>query len=113
MTHPDNDRLHEQLIKLADIMETCEPGSEDFKYYNKEYKAICKILFPDMHPKKARKPNQRLISQLKPCDCGNKGWMHKQNLDGITIYCKQCDRTSKAMKTNELAVISWNETFKK
>lgn len=50
-----------QLVKLADIMETCEPGSKEYKYYAKEYRAYVKVAYPEMY-KKPRK--QRVVKGL-------------------------------------------------
>lgn len=106
----ERDRLHQQLIKLGDMM-------GDGLHYedpsiSREYKRICKILYPDMFPRKRRKPNQKLINTLKPCDCGQKGWTyHRHDKGTVSISCKKCLRNTGEQKSSKEAVKKWNSFF--
>lgn len=102
--------LHKDLIKLADILETCELGSQDFKYYNKEYRKIAKILFPEMY-RKLRKPSQKFLKTLTPCTCGCLTIKMKKS-GGYQICCNGCSRESEIKLTLPEARNSWNKTFK-
>lgn len=103
--------LHNQLVKCADILETCDVGDSDHTYYNKEYKKIAKLLYPDAYQSKKRKPTQSIIRTLKPCDCGEPGWKFMRFQNGVKIACKKCDRISELSQTNSQARDSWNNTF--
>jgi len=39
--------LSRELVKLADLMETCDYGDEYYQEYEKEYKYIFKKLYPN------------------------------------------------------------------
>ena len=112
MQKEERDRLHKELIKLADILETCEHGSSDRRYYEKEYRKVNKLLHPNAYPKKKRKPSQALLRTLTPCTCGNLKWrfIRKQN-DEVQFSCKECGRASEFCTTSALAIDSWNATF--
>ncbi len=43
-----------QLVKLADLMETCERGSREYKSYAREYRIYAKIVMPEMFNKKKK-----------------------------------------------------------
>lgn len=107
-------QLSDQLVKLADLMETCDYGDSNFKAYNKDYGKIARMLFPDAYPEKTRaprKPTRKMLAELTPCTCGEK--MFKWNFKDakITISCKSCERTGTAQVNNRLAITSWNQTF--
>ncbi len=116
--------LGDQLVRLADLLETCDPGDTDYKYYNKEYKKVAKALMPEMYPAKPRKPTQSIIRTLQKCSCGADGWKwcshgkyysHTQiPKGGVQILCKNpdCKRASAIMPTNKQAANSWNDSFK-
>jgi len=111
----ERSRLQNQLVKLADLMETCDYGDADHKEYNREYRKIAKILYPEMYrsqPPKRRMPSQKFIRTLMPCDCGEKTFRYKSNDNGIQILCKKCPRKSEILKTNSEARDSWNINLK-
>jgi hypothetical protein len=106
----NRDYLHRQLIKLGDMMGDGLHHEEP--WIAKEYTKIAKILYPEMYPRKQRKPTQSAIRTLRQCDCGNKGWTFERHPpDGVRFSCKQCSRKSEICKTNTLARDSWNNTF--
>lgn len=111
MDDKERARLNTELVKLADIIETCEHGDPDWNYYQGEYRKIAKILYPEMYPKQLRKPSQALIRTLTPCTCGEKTFRYKSNDKGRQFLCKKCERASEVCKTNALARDSWNNTF--
>lgn len=92
-------------------MGTCDHGDTDHRYYNKEYRKIAKLLYPEMYQKKLRKPRQDFIRTLTLCDCGERVFRYKSNHDGIQILCKSCHRKSGIEKTNAEARNSWNASF--
>lgn len=104
-------RLNNELVKLADIIETLDYEEPDYSYYQKEYRKVAKMLFPDRFPKKRRKPSQKLIRTLTLCSCGHEGWKLKRLEEGVQISCPNCDRKSDVKPTNAKARDSWNGTF--
>ena len=107
----DEDRLHRDLIKLADIMETCEPGSAEFKEYNREYKNIAKQLFPQMYKKSVKKEFSKYLKTLTNCTCGCKTIKVRKSAE-YQICCNACDRQSEVKLTLPEVRDSWNSTFK-
>lgn len=109
--------LADQLVKLADLMETCDPGDANHREYSREYKKISKALYPQMYKRvrKQRCPTQSIIKTLKPCDCGAEGWLFVRLCGKVKIGCRNedCKRTGEFKKTNPQARDSWNETFSK
>ena len=107
------DSLHKELIKLADILETCEIGSPEYKQYAKEYRKVAKILYPKMYRSNGlKKPKQSFIGTLKPCTCGNKTIRLRRVDDSrYQFSCSGCDRHSEPCYTQPLARDSWNKTF--
>lgn len=113
MTDEERNRLQKELMKLADMMETCDPGDAEYIEYSREYKKIAKVLFPNMYKKKKRKPSHALIQTLTKCKCGQEGWQLSRNnqTEKVTIFCETCKRTSGACDTNSEARDKWNDTF--
>jgi hypothetical protein len=107
----ERDRLHKELVKLADMLETCESGDANHKYYNNEYRKVAKLLYPEMYPHKRRKPDQKFIRSLHVCDCGEKLFTYRSSSDGVQILCVKCTRKSEIKETNAEARDSWNATF--
>jgi hypothetical protein len=108
----NNDSLHKDLVKLADILETCEPGSSDFNYYNHEYRKVAKILYPEMYKSKPRKPSRKFLNTLTRCTCGSQGIKIKRYISGgLEICCHGCGRMSELKLTLPEARDSWNKTF--
>jgi hypothetical protein len=106
------DGLHKELIKLADILETCEIGSDEYKQYSREYRKVAKILYPKMYRSNGqRKPSQPFIRTLKSCTCGSRVIKLRRDGDGVQFSCKDCERKSEVCKTQVLARDSWNKTF--
>ncbi len=107
--------LSNQLIKIADLMETCDHGDPFYKELNKDYKKIAKTLYPEMYKHEAksrrRKPNQKMINELTLCICGHKTFKYQANATGITISCPNCTRSVGPTTTNREAVTAWNNTF--
>lgn len=107
------DGLHKELVKLADILETCEIGSPEYKQYAKEYRKVAKILYPKMYRSNGlRKPKQSFIGTLKPCTCGSKTIKLRRVDDRYQFTCFTCDRHSEPCYTQSFARDSWNLTFK-
>jgi hypothetical protein len=107
------DGLHKELIKLADILETCEIGSDEYKQYAKEYRKIAKILYPKMYRSTGqRKPKKSFIGTLKNCTCGCKIIKLRRVDDRYQFSCTGCDRHSEPCYTHSFARDSWNLTFK-
>ncbi len=111
------DSLSAQLVKLADLMETCDPGDANHREYSREYKKVAKALYPDMYKgtRKQRRPTPNIIKTLMPCDCGAEGWMFIRMCNQVKIKCRneKCERNGEFKKTNPEARDSWNQTFTK
>jgi hypothetical protein len=106
------DGLHKELIKLADILETCEIGSPEYKNYVKEYRKVAKILYPDKYKANGqRKPRKSFIGTLKRCTCGS-NIIKLRRVDGKSQFSCNCGRQSESCDTQALARDSWNKTFK-
>ena len=108
------ERLSSELVKLADLMETCDYGDANHREYNRDYRRISKALYPEMYPSKPRgfkRPSKALLRTLKPCDCGRDGWRYVRNEKGAQFSCKGCGRTSEMLHTNVEARDSWNNSF--
>jgi ribosomal protein L44E len=106
----DKDRLHKDLIKLGDMMG--DGLHYEDPWIAKEYRKTAKALYPEMYPKKQRKPTQRIIKTLKVCNCGAIGWTFKRfPPDKVQLYCKGCDRHSEIVENNSMARDSWNASF--
>jgi hypothetical protein len=106
------DSLHKELVKLADILETCELGSPEYKQYSREYRKVAKTLYPDMYRANGqRKPRQPFIRTLKSCTCGCRVIRLRRDDNGVQFSCKDCDRKSEVCKTQPKARDSWNKTF--
>jgi hypothetical protein len=112
MDTEERDRLHKELVKLADILETCKEGSDDWKTYQREYRKVAKILYPEMYRNKTlRKPRPAFISTLKKCTCGTKTIRLRKTNGGYQFSCFACDIKSEVQATQALARDSWNKTF--
>jgi hypothetical protein len=93
MECPDSnkDRLHQQLIKLGDMMGAGMHHEEP--WIEREYRRVAKQLYPEMFPRKKRKPSQQFIRTLKECDCGQKGWTFTRYATGsVGLKCKSCGK---------------------
>ena len=107
----ERDRLHQQLIKLGDMM--ADGLHYEDPSISREYRKVSKLLYPEMYPKKKRKPSQSLIRTLKECDCGQKGWTFKRyNNETVGIRCKSCGKTTGECVSNTDACKKWNALFK-
>ncbi len=101
-------RLHKDLIKLGDMM--ADGLHYEDPSISREYRKISKALFPEMYPKKFRKPNRKLVNSLKECNCGAKGWQwRKYNNGNVGFCCKNCGKETGECKTNTEARDKWNK----
>ena len=97
----DRDFLHNQLVKLADMMGDGLHYEPDGKWISKEYKKIFNQLYPEQK-KEARKnksdrTNEQMkkLLEIKSCSCGGK---LKQSRSGSKIvYCEFCNKRLKAV----------------
>ena len=108
------EELGKELIKLADIMETCEPGSSELKSYNREYRKVAKLLYPELYQKKRilRKLSHKFAFTLTPCTCGNKSIRYTCDENGnYRFKCDNCLRESEWCETTAKTRDSWNATF--
>lgn len=100
--------LHEQLIKLGDMMG--EGMHHDDPSIEKEYRRVAKLLYPEMYPRKKRRPSQQLISTLIKCTCGQEGWTYTRYKNGsVGIKCKNCGRQTGECIDNLRARDKWND----
>lgn len=107
----ERDRLHKQLVKLGDMM--ADGLHYDEPWISTEYRKISKILFPEMYPKKIKKPTSKLLKTMKYCDCGYIGWTYTKYPNGnIGFKCNQCGKSTGECETNIIARDKWNNLFK-
>ncbi len=104
----ETDRLHQQLIKLGDMMG--DGLHHEDPWISREYRKVLKALHPEMFPSKKRKPSQKLIRTLIPCTCGAKGWVFVRFNEGkVGIKCKDCQRATGECNSNTEACENWNK----
>ena len=78
----------------------------------REYKQICKQLYPEMYPRKKRsftnKPSKALKRTMKPCICERRqfGWERKDSK--VRFFC-ECGITTDFYTKNSLARDEWNK----
>lgn len=94
----DNTFLHNQLIKLGDMIGDGLHNEPDGRWIEKEYKKIAKIVIPELREqekerrkKKAIHIDEQMIKLLswKKCDCGGN---LKQSRSGSKVgYCEKCN----------------------
>ncbi|MEA3295803.1 MAG: hypothetical protein U9Q27_01505 [Patescibacteria group bacterium] len=98
------------MIKLGDLIAEDDEWGADRDYYNREYRRVAKILYPEMYPVRKRKPSQQLINTLKPCNCGANGWAWKRYAENkVGFCCKKCNESTGAYSTNAKARDVWNK----
>lgn len=97
----DRDFLHNQLVKLGDMMGDGLHHESDGKWIEKEYSKIFNQLYPEhkkeLRKKKADRINEQIknLLETKTCPCGGK---LKQSRSGsIILYCEVCDNRFKAV----------------
>ena len=88
----DRDILHQQLIRLGDMMGDGLHLEKDGRWIAREYKRISRVLFPEMFPKKNTTERDKAIAEWckdNPCkDCGGK---FKQTRKGsMRVVCTEC-----------------------
>ena len=105
----DRAYLHKQLIKLGDMMG--DGLHHEDPSISAEYRKVAKALFPEMYPKKKRKPSKTFIRNISRCPCGALSLKLKTEKEGITIYC-ECGKTTTPKATRIKARDSWNRMLK-
>lgn len=88
----DRDFLHSQLVKLGDMMGDGlhhEPGGG---WISREYNKICRILFPDMIPKKDySKKNEAVRKWCNSHQCSQcKGVLKQTRSGSLRVVCQDC-----------------------
>lgn len=88
----ENERLHEQLVKLGDMMGDGlhhEPGGA---WISREYTKICRILYPEMFPKKDfTKRNKAVSAWCETHKCQMcKGELKQTKSGSLRVKCKDC-----------------------
>lgn len=109
------DNASHQLVKLADLMETCDYGDRQWRYYQSEYRKYAKILFPEAYKKKSgttRKPSAKFVNTLLQCSCGSdRVSMNTDKALGVSFDCPDCSRAGAIGKNKSIARDNWNKTF--
>ncbi len=112
------DKMHERLVRLADMMEM-EADSDDQSFYkelSKEYRAIMKELYPEIvknKPGKLRKPSNRFLATLAKCTCGKStGWTFHSNNLKKHFSCPVCHKQGEADVNLSKARDNWNNVNK-
>jgi len=109
LTDDEWNRLHNQLIKLGDLIAADDEWGSQRDEYNKEYRAVAKLLYPEMFKTKIRKPNQRFINTLSPCICGSTSFKYKVHDSMVQITCAKCNIEGEIRLTKTQARDSWNK----
>lgn len=84
----DKDFLLRQLVKLGDMMGDGLHYEADGKWISREYNRICRILYPEMFPKKDFTQRNNAVAQ----------WC-------VEHRCHQCDGELKQTKSGSLRVV--------
>lgn len=98
----NDDFLHDQLIKLGDMMGDGLHHEPDGKWITKEYSKIFNALYPEVRKerraKKAIATNESMAKLLeqKNCTCG--GSLKQSRSGSIIAYCNTCNKRYKATK---------------
>jgi hypothetical protein len=58
LTEEERERLLHQLTQLGDLIGSDDEWGSQRKEYNREYRRIAKLLFPEMYPSKKRKTSK-------------------------------------------------------
>ena len=112
LTDSEWDRLHRQLVILGDLIGNDDEYGSARAEYNREYRKIAKILYPEMYKTKARKPDQRFVNTLMSCICGSTSLKYKIHNSMIQITCAKCDIEGEVKLTKNEARDSWNKIIK-
>lgn len=89
----DREFLSNQLIKLGDMMGDGLHHEPDGKWISQEYRRICRILYPEMFPKKDfTQRNQAVAKWCESHKCSRCGGELKQTKSGsLRVICKDCN----------------------
>ena len=97
----DRDFLHNQLVKLGDMMGDGLHHEPEGKWISKEYNKIFNLLYPEQKKEARKNKSDRINEQMKnlletkSCSCGGK---LKQSRSGsIIVYCEVCNNRFKAV----------------
>lgn len=98
----DREFLHNQLIKLGDMMGDGLHYEPDGKWISKEYRRISKILFPEMFPKRDFSFRDNKVAEwCKSHKCDKCGDELKQTKSGaLRVVCLNC-KTKYQLKTQK------------
>lgn len=97
--------LHEQLIKLGDMMGDGLHYESDGKWIQKEYQKVLYALYPDIKKRKAEasttRNNQRAkkVIMENKCTCG--GILHQTRNGSLTLGCMVCENRFKIKKAKK------------
>lgn len=95
-----NEYLYNQLIKLGDMMGDGLHHEPDGKWIEKEYRAICKVLFPERFKEVRKKKSfvidnfMKRVEEEKKCDCG--GSLKQSRKGSYSCHCLTCSKKYKA-----------------
>lgn len=92
-------RLHQQLVRLGDMMGDGLHYEPDGKWIEKEYQQVLYALYPDIKKRKQKARSETINERAKrlimkdKCTCGG---MLKQTRSGsLTLECMMCDNRYK------------------
>lgn len=92
----ENSRLHEQLVKLGDMMGDGLHYEADGKWISAEYKRICRILFPEKFQRQRKAKAEAIDASMKrllmnfKCECG--GIVIQKRSGCKVAYCGKCNK---------------------
>ena len=85
-------RLHNQLIKLGDMMGDGQHHEPDGKWIEREYRKVCKALgIIKNRPRRTDEINNRMAQRVADVSCGKCGGTLKQTRSGSKrSICQSC-----------------------
>ena len=88
----DRDILHQQLIRLGDMMGDGLHLEKDGRWIAREYKRISRVLFPEMFPNRNTTERDKAIAEWCKCNpCNECGGEFKQTRKGsMRVVCTGC-----------------------
>lgn len=92
----ERDRLHNQLIKLGDMMGGGLHHEADGRWISREYKKISKALMPEFFADQRKKKRASVDTQIsklvaeKNCPCG--GQLRQTRKGCKTLECQSCHK---------------------
>jgi hypothetical protein len=99
LSDKEKKRLHEQLVRLGDMMGDGLHYEADGKWIEKEYQQVLYALYPDIKKRKTKNRIENINKRAKAmimkerCSCG--GFLKQTRSGSLTLECMVCDNRYK------------------